>query len=253
MNARLLRPKASGAAFDPRTIAGLEAWWDASDASTVTLNSGNVSQWRDKSGKGVNLTQGTAADQPAYSTSTNTINGRNTITYSPVGDRLINTAVTVTQPVIFSVFRVRSGYSISAANAPIVFDSFSSANDRHVHTFLENSTSTILYSRSSANAANRASITTGSFGTVFVTTCESLATGHNIYVNGSVGTAATAGTNGLTGISVGNLRGNPSPIDANYTFDGQICELLIYSSAFSAAQRQTVERWLGARWGVTVA
>lgn len=61
MNPRLLRPLQTG--FDPRKIAGLTAWFDASDSSTFTLNSGNVSEWRSKVG-GYTATQAVALNQP---------------------------------------------------------------------------------------------------------------------------------------------------------------------------------------------
>jgi 6-phosphogluconolactonase (cycloisomerase 2 family) len=48
--------------------ADLALWLDADDASTITLNSSDVSQWDDKSGNGYDLLQSTAADQPAYVT-----------------------------------------------------------------------------------------------------------------------------------------------------------------------------------------
>jgi hypothetical protein len=44
----------------------LALWLDADDASTITLNGSNVSQWNDKSGNARNFTQSTAANQPAY-------------------------------------------------------------------------------------------------------------------------------------------------------------------------------------------
>lgn len=74
MNPRLLRPKASApAAFSPASISGLFTWWDLSDSSTVTLNSGNVSAVADKSGSGNYpgggsraLVQASAGDQPLY-------------------------------------------------------------------------------------------------------------------------------------------------------------------------------------------
>lgn len=66
MSNRLLRPRASG--FSPKQIAGLALWLDAADSTTITLNSGNVSQWSDKSGLGRNFVQSTAIKQPAYST-----------------------------------------------------------------------------------------------------------------------------------------------------------------------------------------
>jgi hypothetical protein len=46
--------------------ASLALWLDADDASTITLNGSNVSQWDDKSGNARNATQGTAANQPTY-------------------------------------------------------------------------------------------------------------------------------------------------------------------------------------------
>lgn len=54
-------------------------WFDADDASTITLNGSNVSQWDDKSGNGRNATQATAANQPAYTTAG--LNGKNVVTF----------------------------------------------------------------------------------------------------------------------------------------------------------------------------
>lgn len=75
MSARLLRPTATG--FDPRRIAGLVSWWDASDSSTVTLNSGRVSEFRNKVTGSPAMTQATAANQPLYVTAGR--NGKNTV------------------------------------------------------------------------------------------------------------------------------------------------------------------------------
>lgn len=44
-------------------------WLDAADASTITLNGSNVSQWNDKSGNNRNATQATATNRPAYNAS----------------------------------------------------------------------------------------------------------------------------------------------------------------------------------------
>ena len=41
------------------------AWYDASDASTITTSGTNVTGWTDKSGNGVHLEQSSAGDQPA--------------------------------------------------------------------------------------------------------------------------------------------------------------------------------------------
>jgi hypothetical protein len=42
-------------------------WLDAGVSSSITLNGGNVSEWRDLSGKGRTTSQGTAGKQPAFS------------------------------------------------------------------------------------------------------------------------------------------------------------------------------------------
>lgn len=42
-------------------------WLDAADSSTITLNGATVSQWDDKSGNGLHVSQATASLQPTYS------------------------------------------------------------------------------------------------------------------------------------------------------------------------------------------
>jgi hypothetical protein len=41
-------------------------WLDAADTSTVTLSSGAVSQWNDKSGNSRHVSQAVAAQQPTW-------------------------------------------------------------------------------------------------------------------------------------------------------------------------------------------
>ena len=55
------------------------AWFDASDASTITESGGSVSTWGDKSGNEYHVTQGTVANQPT--TGTRTIGGLNTLDF----------------------------------------------------------------------------------------------------------------------------------------------------------------------------
>jgi len=52
--------------WTPAQLTGLALWLDADDASNITLNGSNVSQWDDKSGNGRNVSQATAAFQPTY-------------------------------------------------------------------------------------------------------------------------------------------------------------------------------------------
>ena len=42
--------------FKPTSITGCSLWFDATDSSTITLSSGSLTQWNDKSGNGRNFT-----------------------------------------------------------------------------------------------------------------------------------------------------------------------------------------------------
>ena len=70
--------------FTPTQLAGLTAWFDAADTSTIQQTGGFVSQWNDKSGNGFNATQATGTNQPK--TGINTTNGKNVITFDGTDD-----------------------------------------------------------------------------------------------------------------------------------------------------------------------
>ncbi len=61
--------------FDPLTLPGIFRWYDAADASTVTLVGSKASQWVDKSPSAAVLTQST--DSNRYTYSTGAVNGLN--------------------------------------------------------------------------------------------------------------------------------------------------------------------------------
>ena len=68
----------------PREIAGLAAWYDSSDAITLSVDaSGNVSQWNDKSGNGRNLTQATTLNRPGFTAGDG-------LTFTSAGHQLTN-------------------------------------------------------------------------------------------------------------------------------------------------------------------
>lgn len=69
--------------WTPEEISTL-AWFDASDASTITTTSGAVTGWNDKSGNGFNLTTSSSVG-PA--TGTNTLGGLNVLAFDQ-GDKM---------------------------------------------------------------------------------------------------------------------------------------------------------------------
>ena len=107
MSPRLLRPRATG--FNPKSIAGLEAWYAADVASSITIATG-VQQWSDLSGKGRHLIQDTTNNQPAYNSVT--VNGKPTVTFDGTNDRMVTTATfSIPLPTsVFMVFRFEAAY-----------------------------------------------------------------------------------------------------------------------------------------------
>lgn len=104
MNPRLLRPLATG--FNPRTLAGLEAWYAADVASSINIATG-VQQWSDLSGNGRHLIQDVTNNQPLYNSVT--LNGKPTVTFDGTNDFLRTGNFTVASPFSYIiVFRAES-------------------------------------------------------------------------------------------------------------------------------------------------
>lgn len=79
---------APAAITDPDDLTGLAAWWDASNAWSITEAGGAVSQWNDLSGNGHHLTHATGGEQPT--TNSMTQNGLNVLDFDG-NDRLSRT------------------------------------------------------------------------------------------------------------------------------------------------------------------
>lgn len=90
-----IQPYRFAAPFDPLTLSPA-VWFDPSDAASVTLNGGNVSQINDKSGNARHAAQGTAGNQPPYVTAG--MNGKNIIQFTATNHLLGTSSYTVTQP-----------------------------------------------------------------------------------------------------------------------------------------------------------
>ncbi len=67
--------------WTPGGISSIVAWFDASDADSITQSGGAVSQWDDKSGNGNHATQGTASQRPTYRPGDPRLNDLPTIGY----------------------------------------------------------------------------------------------------------------------------------------------------------------------------
>lgn len=252
MNVRLLRPRQAGG-FNPKSISGLVGWWDAADSSTITVATG-VSDWRDKSGvgSGKTLLQTTANNQPAY---TATIGGKAAILYDGTNDELATSGnVTLMGAdytwTVFSVSRADA----QGASGIVNQDDFSSPRPPQFQRLWTNifpaaRTCRVFVTNSSDTAVGAISGAVVLQSTPFVLTSSQSADASNIWVNG-----ANNGNSAVTPkavqfskkLFVGSLSGSSH-------WNGAIGEVVFYSRSLTTSERQAVERYLGRKWGITVA
>jgi len=211
-------------------------WLDASDASTITIATG-VSSWRDKSGNGRNVTQGTAGAQPARIT--NFSNGLHALSFDG-GDSLIWSGASTSFSGIQLAFIGRQQASGSLYSAFFKLsgatDQFNIREDSYTPTTnmqVEfNTGSGLKYSGTSKPS---------SFNTIFICSMSYNGSVVYLYVDGqnSAYTSSTTGTMDINNINIG----------APSQFIGNIGELVIVNST-NGNIRLMLEGYLAWKWGL---
>lgn len=233
MSPKLLRPRASGG-FSPTQIAGLELWLDAADAASITLNSGNVSEWRDKSGKARHATQATAANQPAYSSSQQ--NGKGGIDFQLT--KWLTTSgedFAIAQPItIFGVIR--------SPASPTVWSAFDGTSTR-VHLYGNTNDQAYMYSGSNSDLLTF----TPNASTVCVLIYNGSSSKYALNSKTLTNSTASPGTSSLsTQMRIGANNGAAAQLQ-NYMF-----EIGFYSKALSAEEASALAKYLAGKWAVTI-
>ena len=234
--------------FSPTNIPGCTLWLDAADPNTV-VGTSPVTNWKDKSGKGYNLSSSGGTPQyvnygPGYSIYLNNsylavptiAGGVNLANYSFFIVSLSQTAVT--NQTAFSsstagVYNYASPYDIS-----FFIDSDSGSQRTRFYSngqLVLNSIPTTTI----AQPLNLMSYTGNSAGAF------------SSWVNGNTGTTNTSGAraSGTTSFSAG---GNWTQT-AWATYANTVCnlyEVVVYTTVLTTAQRQQVEGYLTWKWGL---
>jgi hypothetical protein len=252
MNPRLLRPTPTG--FNPKSIANLGLWLDASADSSLTFNASTVSEWRDLSGNGRHFAQGTAGSQPG----TSTLNGRRVLSASGASFMTGNAAS-------LNVLRNVGGGTL------IVVGSLGSGDQQNLAQI-----SSGTNAGQARLALARVIAAIGGLGIAgrrldadsFAGAGYSAGTGSNVYTgildyaNSDAFTFA-GGTQQASNTSF-QTNGNTSDTDSLGTSvfgtptganlcTGTLAEVLLWPRVLTTAERQRVERHLGRKWGITVA
>jgi len=232
MSPRLLRPKAASG-FDPRTISGLAVWLDASVSSSVTLNSGNVSQWNDLSGNGRNATQATAGNQPSYSTSA--LNGRNVVVAQDSSRSMVVAAFPAGLPnTVFVVGNIGGGGQ----------GIFQRGSLNQLHSLFRNSGGATPFTARRGGTLD-ATFSPNTAYNVF--TCVFSETLSRLFVGSTQGTDNTATVSNVTSnqaLTLFNLGGGV------FGLVGGIAELLYYNGQLSSEAQGAVRSYLSKKWSV---
>jgi hypothetical protein len=247
MNSRLLRPLASG--FNPASISGIANWWDANDAATVTLNSGAVETWTSKAGLKTAASQSTANNRPV----TTTVNGKTALSFDGANDGfnftgtaaidetwIIAAAQTADQSgtrALVSDGTDGQGINIARGGSRFVDIAFGSPVVEGV---------TRLRPAYAVNPATP-------FGPAVLSVVKSAAAGGFVFIDGTQRISAIDGSPSFTtpGSRTMQRIGYYGP--TLFQFQGWLGEILLYNRALSASERLKVERYLGKKWGITVA
>lgn len=231
----------AGAAFTPASISGLKLWLDASQITG--LNDGDaLGTWPDLSGNGNDVIQGAASKRPLYKAGI--LNGKPVVRYDGVDDALANAGFTdLAGAPSASLFTVKvqpaSVGVLVALYSGCGFGTFNIANTKYWRvdnscdvTGTPNWTAwhyeSLIFDGSQAGDSNRAKFR------------------HNASpVTVSYGGAVPANLQLGNGVFVGALDDL-----GGLSWNGDIAEVLLYSTPISGANLTAVESYLAAKYAL---
>ena len=231
--------------FLPTQISGCQLWFDAADRTTFTLNGSAVSSWRDKSVNGYSVGQATGGNQPTYAT--NLLNGLPGIQLSAstylyqLGSSMPNFASS-SSTTVFMV--AKNGSSLGGGWNIVNTIWFNGpATLRYHFSFGQNGTNGVtLY----ANSGFIGQTTVVPLNTNAIIGFTVASSGINIDVNGTLTNytgASAVSANDSTWFIFGDARGT-------FVSDVNLYEFIGFSTTLTTAQRQQVEGYLAAKWGL---
>jgi len=211
--------------WDPSAIAHM--WYDASDASTITITNGLVTEWRDKTSNSVDLTTA-AGFEPSMSSLY--FNSLDAIDYSQHGNRYLhNTTATSTNPInVFSVLKCTTDQRTTFAGV----NSIASTNNRSMLYGVNNGTHFIA---ASANT--------------------------DVYING-INTGFSNVYASLLTPAIVNFEQNNTSNDVGFgpgkfhnttgrCWRGVIGEVVVLNTTLTSADRSKIEGYLAHKWGIS--
>lgn len=229
-------------------IPGQILWLDPSDTNTVTVVTG-VSLITDKSPSGYDASQGTGANQPAYSAGA--LGGLNAMSFDGSNDFLtITWSTAISTAYTLAVICNWDGGGGGADGRRFLWESTSAGSDIFTPglAFASGAAPRALLAYHGQNSALATVTTSSTYGAgvrMIVVTRSGTTT--TVYVDGVSAGTATGGTPGTTtGLRLGTFRGAN-----NRWFSGLIGEVSFWDRALTVREVEKVFGVLAHKWGAT--
>jgi hypothetical protein len=257
--------------FDPRYIAGCKMWLDGADSSSISLNAGNVAEWRDKSGNLTHATQFTAASQPAYNSTG--LNGRGVVEFdatealvwasstaafnymhNATGGSLVMVLQqdTASDPNAIRYILTNSQTSSSQTGFGIFFDDRASVTRNNglvagVNRGVGGQATSSGFANNAFPSGNGCAVLSVAFDNANATAASRIIARVNgtAVSTGNAFTNAAATGNASTNLFLGNFGGGGS-------LRG-VAEMVFYEGVLSTTSFSRLESYAGAKWGITIA
>jgi filamentous hemagglutinin family protein len=221
--------------FDPSNISGGVAWYDATDQSSITKTGTNVTQWNDKFNS-YNLVK-TAGNDPQWITGG--LNGNAIIRFD--GTNSMHTAF----PDFSDAVTTYWVGTINGSTSTGIFEIGSGSTYNTGYSFID--WGSTMYWRTAAGG-NRDITQSFTINQSYMYTGWHNGANSIMYRNGLQSGSVSAGalSNTLTRLDVGGLGAG--------TFRGanDFGELLVYNTAHTTQQRNLVEQYQSAKWGISL-
>ena len=228
--------------FQPTDIDGCQLWLDAADASVISFSSGsNVSQWRDKSGNGRNMAPPATINAPTFT--------GDRLLFDGVDDRLVTTVpisslITAAQYTIFLYGNPIS--SSSAFSAGYTNPAFFGDTEGYMGLYVMNTGVVGVYNWNGGFQLAPQSYTLNTNG---IFTAQHVSNTISLRVNGGIAVSTTSGN---TDVVSGLFQLGRQWI-RNEHLNCSIGEVIIFNTALTDSQRQQIEGYLAAKWGLSTA
>jgi hypothetical protein len=262
----------------PTQITGLAGWWDASDASTLydattggslVAADGAIARWQDKSGNSRHATQATSGFRPLRKTSQQ--NGLAVARFDGSNDWMESSNfLDLTSGAALTLFAVVKRSEASSINAILTKYGKSDASDGTTADGwgfrLKSSADADFFGTTdegsgASNVAVSGNASASSFSLFSVRASAGAISAASFRRNGSAisSSATSAGAETLTSnaynVTIGALRYSYNTSSSDYSYlqflNGDVGEIVLYSTALPDSNRSLIESYLMSKWGIT--